>query len=97
MDPTQIEADDLETLEKGYNPLSRVGEIGSAPEAGRAGSDRQKPLAHVQVACDKRTPEQRLFAKLRAEELDVSVSRTALDLMNRRMRTRMSGGVRGDG
>lgn len=53
----KAEADGLETLEERHNPLSRVGEIGSAKIPGRVRGSREKSLAYVQIACDKRSPE----------------------------------------
>jgi len=56
------------------NPLPGTGEAGSAPLASPGRSRWEKPPAHFQDACDKRSPEQRIPAKLRAEELESLVS-----------------------
>ena len=95
MDPTQAETTDLETLEERNDPLPRTGQAGCSEMAGRVRGSRKKSLAYVRLTCDKRSPKQRVFSELRAEEYQDTVYRTTFFLMNRRMRTRMSGGVRG--
>ena len=95
MDPTQAETTDLETLEERNDPLPRIGQVGSSEAVGTRRGMRNQSLAYVRLTCDQSSLKQWIFSKLRAEEYQNSVSRTALYLMNRRMRTRMSGGVRG--
>ena len=79
---------------RGTTPYRELVKLGVPKWQAQAGQEERAPGAH---ACDANGPEQRLLTKLRAEEPEGSVSRTALCLMNRRMRTRMSGGVRGGG
>ena len=95
MDQTKAETDDLETLEERNDPLPRVGQVGSSEAVGTRRGRRNQSLANGRLTCDQSRPKQRIFSKLRAEEYQSSVSRTTYCLMNRRMRTRMSGGVRG--
>jgi hypothetical protein len=95
LDKTQAEADGLETMETGPDPLPRTGCSGCTARASRLGSSGKESVADVQNTGGKRGSEQRLLAEAGAGEHWSAIPATACDLTNRRMRTRMSGGVRG--
>jgi len=97
MGSTENETDALETLEAGKDALPGIGETWSTSGTGCTWGNRNKSLAHVPHTCDKRSPEQCLLAKHRAGKHCETILQTTLFLLNRRMRTRMSGGVRGGG
>ena len=60
-----------------HHPLPRTTEAGSAPRTSWARSSGEESLAHVKHTCGKRSPEQRLPAKLRADEPESPASRIA--------------------
>jgi hypothetical protein len=97
MDKAKTETDAMETLEMGNNTLPGSGETWRPPGTSRTWSSWNKSLAHVPNTCDTRSPEQRLLAKHRAGKHCRTIQPTTLLSLNRRMRTRMSGGVRGGG
>src|SRR3990172_11323539 len=90
-------ATDLETLETGKDRLARVGEARSAAGDSRLGRGGHQPLAHGRLPGREHGPEQRLLPPAEVSERGRPLPATSSSLTNRRMRTRMSGGVRGGG
>ena len=62
MDQTKVETNDLETMEKRDNSISRVSEIGCSEAVGTRRGGWKKSLAYVRLTCDKPSPKQRIFS-----------------------------------
>jgi hypothetical protein len=93
---TEVEATSLETMETGHDTLARACFAGCPALPGRARRDGHQPVAYGRKSCGPHRLEQQLLVGSgTVHPHRVLPPPNAHSSTNRRMRTRMSGGVRG--
>ena len=86
----------VETMETTQDALAKPGGVRrSTQHSPRSRWKRKRLLAISRFSTCATSPEQRLLAQSGLAEYLCTLSTPPFNLMNRRMRTRMSGGVRG--